>query len=136
MSQVGEPFFIDGIKIYELRSLDWDDYLPWARSIENLFLVKGLLSILQGDEIFISPTASAEWVKRDGEAFAYLRNAVAFELEYQLSDYPGDYPRRYSEPSTERAHSRAKRYWFWIQRDVLDRAKPFDWALSCREAGS
>ncbi|TYJ55058.1 hypothetical protein B9479_004282 [Cryptococcus floricola] len=98
------PFFIDGIKIYELDSLRWDDFRRWDRSIKNLLLIKGLLSILQEDEIFISPTRSSEWVKRDREAFAYLRNAVAFELEEKLS-IPGDY----SEPSTEHAHSRAKR---------------------------
>ncbi|ODO01846.1 hypothetical protein L198_02573 [Cryptococcus wingfieldii CBS 7118] len=119
MNPAGELpfFFIDGIKIYELRSLDAYTFQRWARSIKTLLLMKGLLPILQQDEIFISPTTSTEWVKRDREVFAYLRNAVAFEVEKALSSDTVDY----SEPSMEHAHSRAKRFWDLIEEEVYKR---------------
>ncbi|WVQ76481.1 hypothetical protein IAR50_006149 [Cryptococcus sp. DSM 104548] len=119
MNPAGELpfFFIDGIKIYELRTLDAFSFHRWARSIKLLLLIKGLLPILQRDEVFISPTTSTDWVKRDREAFAYLRNAVAFEMEKMLSSDTMDY----SEPSTEHPQSRAKRFWDLIEEEVHKR---------------
>ncbi|ODO01845.1 hypothetical protein L198_02572 [Cryptococcus wingfieldii CBS 7118] len=124
-SQADEPTFllIDGIKVYELRAFDGWGYHRWARAMKLYLLTKGLLSILDGDEIFVDPVTSADWVKRDREVYAHLRNAVIFWLEGEFSFDVIEY----TEPSAKDPKSRAKEYWDHLKKEVDERFQFEQW---------